>query len=40
MVLSFCVNGHQRIDDVEEWEADRFFAYFDALVELSRSEEG
>lgn len=29
---------HQSLDEVEEWEADRFFRYFDAMGELLEAE--
>lgn len=34
MIAAIGVHLHQPIDDVEEWEADKFFAFFDRIEQL------
>lgn len=31
---------NQRIDDIEEWEAEKIFRYFDRLVKLTEDHGG
>lgn len=39
MIASIGRHLRQSIDEIEEWDVDRFFRYYDAMVELLEAEQ-